>query len=97
MTQLITIERTGRYTAFWNRDSEAVEIRHQNLITPIASWIMDPDLQDVSELIANEHGEAGPLTADEILFILHTATTVNVHSEYAESDLNRHGAIGITY
>ena len=98
---------TGIYSAWWNDKDQLVEIRaerqkHKDQLSNyppvrVAQWPTEPDLGEMCELINNENIEVGPLSADEIIFLLDTTQSVESHLEHAHSDVQNHGEIMVTY
>ena len=100
------INETGFYSAWWNNKDQLVEIRAERQrsidentypAVRVAQWPTEPDLGEMCELINNENMEVGPLSADEIIFLLDVTQSVDSHLENAARDIEDHGEIMVTY
>lgn len=85
----------GRYTMVWDHDAQQVQIWDTR--EGVALQHSDePDLSEAASLIDNEEGEAGPLSKEEIFFLLDCLTCLEQNYELAPYDLDRFGRVGIS-
>ena len=91
------LDSAGRYEATYNAGSDLVTIwDNQKGGTKVLSSQMDYELQEAIDLIENEEGEAGPISKDEILFLLNTVNGIEQTRDHAAHDLEKYGEVGIT-
>ena len=91
------IHSVGRYESTYNAGSDLVTIWDtQKGGTKVLSSQIDYELNEAIELLDNEQGELGPISQEEIMFLLETVNNVEHIREHAEHDLKRYGEIGVT-
>lgn len=93
------IANIGRLASYWNSKKQCVRLAMMNeaVCLELEDWTEEPTIAEVVQLIDEWQARSGPLTKDQILFILNTAAAVEDHIEHAERDLAEHGSVGVTY
>lgn len=88
--------QTGRYDTFYDAELGAVVIIDRSKGHTIATWNLEPDLSDLAQLVDNEAGELDDLKADEIVYLINMAASVETILEHAPHDLDRYGEVGVS-
>lgn len=88
---------TGRYEITWNDHTHVVTIwdRRKGGIR-VNTFTMEPSLSEVAQMISDEQGEVGPLSADEISFLINMTAAIDTIIDHAAYDLERFGHIGVS-
>jgi len=87
----------GRYESTYNDATEMVTIWDvAKGGIKVLSADTDSTLTEAIELLENEQGEIGPISAEEIRFLLETVDGIEQTIEHAAYDLERYGAVGVS-
>ena len=91
-----TYMKLGRYECTWNNETQIVTIWDHQTNHEVFTMYEEPSLSDVLHLINKEQGEVGPLTLEEITFLLDMCAEVETIINHAEHDLQRYEEIGVS-
>lgn len=93
------IANIGRLASYWHSKKETVRIvmLDGDVCLELEDWTEEPTVSELSQLLEDWQARSGPLTKEQILFILNTAAAVENHLENAQQDLARYGAISVSY
>lgn len=90
-----TYSKVGRYECAYDTQGFVVFLDHVKG-HELARFTLEPDLHEIATLLDNEEGEVGPLTREEIFFLIGISAAVDTILEHAPYDLERFGEIGVS-